>query len=108
LPFSQDPANFDLCVTFHNKLVSSWWRVIRSSPNCQPTGLSPVGCPRLFIQYIPRYLPHLEAVSSFHNPRTRHTVVTGIQLIKFIWYLEDQRVLPHEDTTIHSRGEKVW
>jgi hypothetical protein len=45
-------------------------------PNTQAGGPPPVGCPRLLIQYIRRYPPHLESVSSICNPRTRHAVVT--------------------------------
>jgi hypothetical protein len=41
-------------------------------PNPQAGGPPHVGCPRLLIQYIRSYPPHLEAVSSI-----LHTVVTG-------------------------------
>jgi hypothetical protein len=37
----------------------------------------PFGCRRLLIQYIRRYPPYLEAVSSIRNLTTRHAVVTG-------------------------------
>jgi hypothetical protein len=45
-------------------------------PNPQAGGPPLVGCPRLLIQYIRRYPPYLDAVSSIRNPRTRHAVVT--------------------------------
>jgi hypothetical protein len=62
---------------FRNKLgVLRWWVVI-PPPNPQAGGPPPVGSPRLLIQYIRRYPPYLEAVSSIRNLRTRHAVVTG-------------------------------
>jgi hypothetical protein len=61
---------------FRNKLgVLHWW-VVSPPPNPQAGGPSPVGCPRLLIQYIRCYPPYLEAVSSIRNLRTRHAVVT--------------------------------
>jgi len=57
-------------------------------PNPQAEVPSLVGCPRLFIQYIPSYPPYLEAVSSIRNPRTRHTLMTTTQLVwlqNFSW-----------------------
>jgi hypothetical protein len=38
---------------------------------------TPVGCPRLLIQYIRRYPLYPETVSSMRNLRTRHAAVTG-------------------------------
>jgi hypothetical protein len=46
-------------------------------PNLQAGGPPLVGCPRLLIQYICSYPPYLETVSSIHNHRTRHAVVTS-------------------------------
>jgi hypothetical protein len=60
-----------------NKLEVSRWGVVSPPPNHQAGGPPPVGCPRLFIQYIRSYPPYLEAVSSIRNLRTRHAVVTG-------------------------------
>jgi len=53
--------------------------LLAPSSNTQSEGPPFVGCPRLIIQYIPSYSPHLEAVSSNSIPMTRHSVVTGIQ-----------------------------
>jgi hypothetical protein len=49
--------------------------VFRPTPNSQAGGPSVIGCPRLLLQYISSYPPHLEAVSSIRNLRTRHAVV---------------------------------
>jgi hypothetical protein len=46
------------------------------TPNPQTGGPPPVGCPRLLIEYILSYPPYLEGVSSIHNLRTHHAVVT--------------------------------
>jgi hypothetical protein len=46
------------------------------TPNPQARGPPLVGCPRLLIQYIRSYPPHLETISSVRNLRTRHAVVT--------------------------------
>jgi hypothetical protein len=40
-----------------------------------------VGCPQMLIPYIRSYPPYLEVISSTRNPRTRHAVVTRVQLI---------------------------
>jgi hypothetical protein len=45
-------------------------------PDLQAGGPPLVGCPRLLNQYIYSYPPYLEAVSSIHNLRMRHAVVT--------------------------------
>jgi hypothetical protein len=45
-------------------------------PNPQAGGPPPVGCPRLLLQYIRSYPPHLQAVSSIRKLRTRRAVVT--------------------------------
>jgi hypothetical protein len=62
-------------VTFHNKVIFLRWIV---SPMPKPqAGRPPLdGCPQLLNQYIHSYPPHLEAVSSIHNLRTYHAVVT--------------------------------
>jgi hypothetical protein len=65
-----------LCVVIRNKYWVLRGRVVSPPPNPQAAGPSTVGCPRLLIQYIRSYPPYLEAVSSIHNPRTRHAVVT--------------------------------
>jgi hypothetical protein len=52
------------------------WGVVSHPPNPQAVGPPPVGSPRLLIQYIRSYPPYQEAVSSIHNVRTRHAVVT--------------------------------
>jgi len=44
------------------------------SPNPQAGGPSLVGYPRLLIEYIRSYSPHLEAVSCICNPWVRHAV----------------------------------
>jgi hypothetical protein len=59
-------------VTFHNKL----WGFLSPSPNPQAGGSPLFGCPRLFIQYIRSYPPHLEAGSFICNQRTRHGGMT--------------------------------
>ncbi|KAJ4444965.1 hypothetical protein ANN_06764 [Periplaneta americana] len=50
------------------------------SPNPQAGGPPLIGCPRLLIQYIRRYPPYLEAVSSIRKLRTRHTEIYLQQL----------------------------
>jgi hypothetical protein len=50
--------------------------VVIPRPSPQAGGPPLVGCPRLLIQYIRNYPPHLEVVSSIRNLRTRHAVVT--------------------------------
>jgi hypothetical protein len=61
---------------FRNKYRVLRGRVVSLQPNPQAGGPPTVGCPLLLIQYIRSYPPHLEAVSSIRNPRTRHAVVT--------------------------------
>jgi hypothetical protein len=63
-------------VVFSNKLIFLRWGVVSPTPNPQDGGPPLVGCPRLLIQYIRSYPPYLEGVSSIHNLRTRHAVVT--------------------------------
>jgi hypothetical protein len=53
-----------------------WWRVVSPTPNPQAGGPPLIGCPRLLFQYIRSYPPYLEAVSSIHNLRMRHAMVT--------------------------------
>jgi hypothetical protein len=55
-----------------------FFKVRRCKPHAQPPSwrTTPVGCPRLLIQYIRSCPPKLEGVSSIRNLRTRHAVVT--------------------------------
>jgi len=39
-----------------------WWGFVSTKPNLEARGPPPVGRPRLLIEYIIRYHPHLEAV----------------------------------------------
>jgi len=69
-----------------NKLVSYGDEslVPRPTPKLEDHPL--VGAPRLFTEYIRRYPPYLGTVSSIHNSRTRHGVVTGSHTkYKKIW-----------------------
>jgi hypothetical protein len=54
------------------------WGVVNPTPNPQAWGPPLVGCLWLLIRYtrIHSYTPYLEAVSSIHNLRTRHAMVT--------------------------------
>jgi hypothetical protein len=52
------------------------WGVVSPLSNPQAGEPSPVGCPRLLIQFIRSYPPYLEAVSSVRHLRTRQAVVT--------------------------------
>jgi hypothetical protein len=45
-------------------------------PNPHAGGPPPVGCMRLLVQYIRSYPSYLEGVSSMHNLRMRHAMVT--------------------------------
>jgi hypothetical protein len=56
-------------VTFRNKLFLQR-RAVSPSPNPKDGEPPHVGCPRLLIQYICSYPPHLDAVSSIRNPST--------------------------------------
>jgi hypothetical protein len=58
------------------KVLFLRWESDSSPPNPQTGRPPPVGCPHLLIQYIRPYPPHLQAVSSNSNPRTRHVMVT--------------------------------
>jgi hypothetical protein len=51
-------------------------------PLAQPLTRGPplVGCPRLLIQHIRNYPPHLETVPSICNRRMRIAVVTGTHM----------------------------
>ena len=55
------PVPRPLCV-IRNMFTFLRWGVFSTFPNPQAGGPSPVGCPRLFIQYIRSYPPYLEAV----------------------------------------------
>jgi hypothetical protein len=48
------------------------------TPNPHAGGPPLIGGPRLLIQYIRSYPPYPEVVSSTHNLRTRHAMVTGL------------------------------
>jgi hypothetical protein len=67
------------CVTFCNKLFFLWQGVVSPMPNPRKRTTT-FQCPRLLIQYIRSYPPYLEAVSSIHNLKTRHAVVTRTHL----------------------------
>jgi hypothetical protein len=58
-----------------------WLGVVSPSPKPQTGGPLLVGCLWLLIQYICSYLPRLEAVSSIHNLKTCHVVVTGSHIM---------------------------
>jgi len=66
------------CGTFHNKLFL--WQVVSPLPNPQAGGSPHVSCPQLLLQYICSYPPYPEAVSSIHDPRTHHAIVTWIHI----------------------------
>jgi hypothetical protein len=62
-------------MNFRNKLIF-YGELLAPRPTPKAGGSPLVGCPRLLIQYIRRYPPYLEAVSSIRNLRTHHVVVT--------------------------------
>jgi hypothetical protein len=66
LPCSQKLINYELV---------SYGELLAPSLKTQRGGPLLVGCPLLLIQYICRYCPYLEAVSSIRNLRTLHAVV---------------------------------
>jgi hypothetical protein len=53
------------------------WGVVSPMLNPQAGGPPLVGCPQLLIQYIRSCPPELEGVSSIHNLRASHAVMTG-------------------------------
>jgi hypothetical protein len=57
-----------------------WWGAFSPPPNSQAGGLPIVGCPRLLIQYTFSHPPHLDDLSSIHNPRKRRALVTGTHI----------------------------
>jgi len=59
-----------------NKLFFYGDELLGLYPNYQG-GLPLIGCSQLLIQYICSYPPYMEAISSIHNPRKHHAVVTG-------------------------------
>jgi hypothetical protein len=63
-------------VIFSNKLILYGEELLAPTPKPQAGWPPLVGCPQLLIQYIRSYPPYLEAVSSIHNLRTHHAVVT--------------------------------
>jgi hypothetical protein len=63
-------------VIFRNKVIFYGKELIAPTPHPQAGGPPLVGCPSLLIQYIHSYPLYLEAVSSIHNLRTRHAMVT--------------------------------
>jgi hypothetical protein len=67
------------CVTFRRMLFFLQCSAFSHSPNTKVGGQPLVSCPRLPIQYIRSYLPHLKTVFSIPSLRTHH-VVTGTQL----------------------------
>jgi hypothetical protein len=50
-------------VTFRNVFLFLRWGVVSPPPNPQAGGPSLVGCPRLLIQYIRSYPPHLQTIN---------------------------------------------
>jgi len=72
------------CVTFRNKLVFYGEELL---PNIQAGGLPLIGCLLLLIQYICSYPPYLEAISSIHNLRMWHAIVTGTHIAWTLWNL---------------------
>jgi len=85
--FLNPPVTFSLlgskiliATTFRNFLFL-WPGIVCPPPNLKATGPPLVDCPRLFIQCTRSYPPYLEAVSSIHNLRTRHTLMSGAHLI---------------------------
>jgi hypothetical protein len=52
------------------------WGFASPTPNPQAGGPPLVGYPRLLTQYIRTYPPYLKGVSSIHNLRAHHAVVT--------------------------------
>jgi hypothetical protein len=68
------------CVTFRHMQIFYGGGFVTPSPNLQAAGPPLGGCPRLLTLYIPSYPPHLEAVSSTHNLRTRHALLTKYSL----------------------------
>jgi hypothetical protein len=57
-------------------------RVVSPSTNHCTGGQHLVGCPRLPINISAPALQYLEAVSSIHNPRKRHAVMTGTHITR--------------------------
>jgi len=49
-------------------------------PNPKAGGPTPIGCPRLLVQYIRSYPQYPEALSSIRNLRTHYGMVTGTYL----------------------------
>jgi hypothetical protein len=64
-----------LLVVFRNKIIF-YGELLAPRQNPKLEDHSLVGCPLLLIQYIRRYPPYQEVVSSIHNLRTRHAVMT--------------------------------
>jgi hypothetical protein len=72
----KNPSWSEALITLLNKSGVLRWGVVRTSPNPQSGGPPPVDCSRLLIKYIRSYPPYPEAVSSTHNLRTPHALVT--------------------------------
>jgi hypothetical protein len=72
-----------LCNISYQDGFSLRWGVVSPSPNPQAEGPHPADCPRLLIEYVRSCPQHVEAVSSFRNPRKRHAVVTGTHTTRF-------------------------
>jgi hypothetical protein len=68
---AKESVHFQDCVEYF--FTSCFWQlgVISVAPNPKAGGPPPVGCPWLLIQYISRYPPCLEAVSSIRQLRRR-------------------------------------
>jgi hypothetical protein len=64
------------CTYFTTNIMFYGGGVVSPLTNPQAEGPPSVSCPPLLIQYIRSYPPYLEAVSSIHNLRTCHVVVT--------------------------------
>jgi hypothetical protein len=65
-----------LLVHFRNKVIFYGEELLAPRPTPKLEDHPFVGCPWLLIQYIRSYPPYLEGISSIHNLRMRHAVVT--------------------------------
>jgi hypothetical protein len=65
-----------ILANFRNNIIFLRWGVVSPPPNPKSGGPPIVGYSGLLIQYIRRFPPYLEAVSSIRNPRMRHAAVT--------------------------------
>jgi hypothetical protein len=80
----------DFFISFCNQLIFQLG-VVNPTPNLKSEGPPLVGCMLLLIHHIRRHPPHLEAVSSIRNLRTRHAVVRrdpsdmGIEIMEILF-----------------------